>query len=175
MTGDDHDSEDEDEITADDILDSAVGFIEETAESLGIHVLPLFEQALPLASTIFDPNGAYLIRLRVIGMFASVFASIGAAAVDYVDDVLPLIQQGLRDKSAGVRQNSAYALRVSCEVLKERLHPNYPSFLQVRFDFALEQPPAAVYLIVCFRMVLCAVVVPRVSAAGWWRGGRGHR
>src|SRR3546814_542547 len=114
-----------------DVMDAVISFVEEVAPVLGSQVIPLFELTISVTATCFDPNEAYLIRDRTMGMLSTVFNSIGQASANYLERAMPLVEQGLRDKSAGVRQNSAYALRVLCEELKEQLLPHYPAFLQV--------------------------------------------
>lgn len=107
------DGEDEDEDDGDhdnQVMDGVTDVIGQLAKVLGVHYVQYFNAFHGPLLRFTKPARAHSDRAMAIGCYAEVVAEIGPQAMEYVEVLLPMIQQGLQDSMESVRRNSAFCL-----------------------------------------------------------------
>lgn len=122
---DDPERADHDEILIDDVT-NLIGVL---AMMYGKDYDPLFQKVWPALMKFIAPHRPFSDRSMAIGCIAEVAEAIGEHIVKYLDQIFPIVINGLSDSAVAVRRNSAFCLGTLCMSAGPALHQHYASAL----------------------------------------------
>jgi len=118
---DDPEKEDHDEVLIDDVT-NVIGVL---AQMYGPNFEKIFDAMFPPLMKFCPAHRPATDRSMAIGCLAEVAEAIGGGICKYLEQVFPMVINGLADPSVAVRRNSAFCLGALCFAAGAPLHQHY--------------------------------------------------
>jgi len=111
------------------MMDSVCDMIGAISKYAGPAIVPYFDTFFDLLLRFCKPARPYTDRSMAIGCMGEVFNEIGEFCGKYLEKVLPVLEQGLREPTEYVRRNSAFCVGVLVNRSGTVLAVHYPTLL----------------------------------------------